>query len=163
MSDPVAVLRLTPRAEHVARALLAAFPSTVFTSGRRDRAAQAQAMGRNVVAFGRRWISKTYKDGPVTRALQAWLDQHPAVVTFGMIVNGLLSVLYGFDDDALVRFTNHFDGNAFDVQPVHGTGGAKVHAWLRAREDITFLDHEGGAERWHVAAVKDAPTAQGGA
>ena len=69
-------LALTPAAKAAAYELKRLHPGVVFTSGRRDKAAQAHAMASNVIR-NRKWIVQTYKESEVQAACQKWVDEHP--------------------------------------------------------------------------------------
>src|ERR1700742_4979311 len=63
-------LNLSPTAKKAAEQLLKEYPDDiVFTSGRRDLAAQAHAMAGNVVKK-RDWIEQTYKANDASKACQ---------------------------------------------------------------------------------------------
>jgi hypothetical protein len=144
---------LVGRALLAAQAFTAAHPDAVITSGKRGLVEQAQAMARNTVAAGRRWISLTYSRSDVRIALQTWLDAHPNAKTEGEIANGLLSVLRRFSRAKLAGLSKHLCGLAFDVQPVDGERGEAMKQTLRelaAKYGGKFLEREGGLIRWHI-------------
>jgi hypothetical protein len=136
-------------ATRAARALKAAFPSVVFTSGLRDKAAQARAMASNVVK-NRQWIVQTYRDTPAAHACQAWVDDHAEATTQAAIGAGLLAVLDGLTEAEVGRLSKHLSGAAFDVQPVVKDADAIKQA-IRTLPGVTkFLEREGGLVRWHA-------------
>ncbi len=148
-ADPIEALRLGEVAASAARALRAAFPSVVFTSGLRDKAAQARAMASNVVKQ-RQWIVQTYRDTSAARACQKWVDDHPEATTQAAIGAGLLAVLDALTEVEVGRLSKHLSGAAFDVQPVSKDGDAIKQA-IRALPGVTkFLEREGGLVRWHA-------------
>ncbi len=150
--DPaIEALYLSATAKSAAYQLKAAFPTIEFTSGRRDKAAQASAMASNVV-LNRNWIRQTYMDSDAIRACQGWVDQHPQVTTKADLAAGLLSVLNSLTDEQLSHVSKHLSGDAFDVQPVDDNADAIVQFMrdLTQRMGGKFLDHEGGLRRWHA-------------
>jgi hypothetical protein len=148
-ADPIEALRLGEVAARAAQALKAAFPTVVFTSGLRDKAAQARAMASNVVKK-RQWIVQTYRDTAAARACQKWLDDHPEASTQATIGAGLLAVLDGLTEAEVGRLSKHLSGAAFDVQPVTKDADAIKQA-IRSLPGVTkFLEREGGLVRWHA-------------
>jgi hypothetical protein len=148
-ADPVAVLRLGDVAARAARVLLAAYPAVVFTSGLRDKAAQARAMASNVVK-NRQWIVQTYRDTAAARACQTWVDDHAEATTQAAIGAGLLGVLDVLTEAEVGRLSKHLSGAAFDVQPVTKDPDAIKQA-IRGLPGVTkFLEREGGLVRWHA-------------
>ena len=150
--DPdIEALDLSDKAKKAAYRLKAKFPNIVFTSGRRDKAAQARAMASNVV-LNRKWIKQTYHSSEAIKACQKWVDDHPEKKTKAEIAAGLKSVLDGLTDKELAQVSKHLSGDAFDVQPV--TNDAKeIKHMLRELTKETggkFLDKEGGLVRWHA-------------
>lgn len=127
------------------------FPDVVFTSGRRDLAAQAHAMASNVVAAGRDWIARTYLLSDPSSACQAWVDSHPAANTIDDVTVGLLSVLEQFGDDELRHLSLHLSGEAFDVAPIPGARGDAIQQRIGKLPGLDkFLHKEGGLNRWHA-------------
>ena len=142
-------LDLAPAAKTAAHELKRLHPGVVFTSGRRDKVAQARAMASNVVKK-RKWIVETYKESVARAACQKWVDDHPAAATQAEIQEGLLSVFNSLTAEQLGRLSKHLSGNAFDVQPVDQDAAA-ITASIRGLKDLDlFLDREGGLERWHA-------------
>jgi len=148
--DPaIEALELAPVAKKAAYALKRLHPGVVFTSGRRDKVAQARAMAANVVK-NRQWIAQTYLASLVSAACQKWVDEHPEAVTQEAIQRGLISVFDSIGEAELGHISKHLSGEAFDVQPVAANAEA-IKASIRALEGLTkFLDREGGLERWHA-------------
>ncbi|MEK7831220.1 MAG: hypothetical protein AAB401_09060 [Acidobacteriota bacterium] len=148
--DPkIEELHLNEVARKAAYLLKQKFPSTRFTSGRRNRADQARAMASNVVS-NRKWIEQTYKASPASQACQKWVDDHPEAATKEAIADGLFSVLNTFADVDLRRLSKHLSGDAFDVKPVVQNAEA-IKDFIRHLPGVEkFLDKEGGLVRWHA-------------
>ena len=148
--DPeIEALDLAPVAKAAAYALKQAQPSVRFTSGRRSLADQVRAMASNVV-LDRGWIGTTYKDSPLCRRLQAWVDNHPQARTKDDIAAGLSSVLEAATQVEVGSFSKHLSGEAFDVQPaVPDTQDIK--STIRGLDGLElFLEKEGQLVRWHA-------------
>ena len=149
-SDPdIEALNLEPKARAGAYALKKQFPSVQFTSGRRDTAEQAHAMAGNVVKE-RSWIGKTYKTSALRDACQKWVDDHPEKVTRDEIGEGILSVFNDAPVADVQKFSKHFTGEAFDVQPVEIDAEAIKKAIRELDGCTNFLEKEGGLVRWHA-------------
>lgn len=150
--DPVIeALDLSDKAKKAAYRLKAKFSTIVFTSGRRDKAAQARAMASNVV-LNRKWIKQTYHSSEAIKACQKWVDEHPEKKTKTEIAAGLKSVFDGLTDKELAKVSKHLSGDAFDVQPVT-KDDKEIKKMLRELTKETggkFLDKEGGLVRWHA-------------
>ena len=147
--EAIESLALMPAARAAAYELKRLHPGVVFTSGRRDKAAQARAMASNVVR-NRKWIVQTYKESVVRAACQKWVDEHPEAATQEQIQAGLLSVFNSLAPDQLGRLSKHLAGNAFDVQPVEKDAAA-IKQSIRGLQGLElFLDREGGLDRWHA-------------
>ncbi|HVT58483.1 MAG TPA: hypothetical protein VHR45_08785 [Thermoanaerobaculia bacterium] len=152
-----AELDLIGPAAAAAALLEADFPDVVFTSGRRDTAAQAHAMATNVLKAGRDWIAQTYRPSEPASACQAWVDSHPEADNIDDLAAGLLTVLDGFGDDQLRRLSKHLSGEAFDVAPVPGARGEAIQERIGTLPGLEkFLNHEGGLTRWHAQFRDDA-------
>jgi hypothetical protein len=152
-----AELELMGPAATAAALLESEFPEVVFTSGRRDLAAQAHAMASNVVAAGRDWIDRTYLLSDASRACQGWVDSHPAAITIDEVAAGLLSVLEGFGPDQLRRLSKHLSGEAFDVAPIPGAAGDAIQERIGTLPGLDkFFHQEGGLTRWHAQFRDDA-------
>lgn len=147
--DPaIEALDLQPVARAAAYELKRRHPGVIFTSGRRDKVAQARAMASNVVK-NRQWIVQTYKESETRAACQKWVDEHLAA-TQDQIQDGLLHVFNSLAPDQLGKLSKHLSGNAFDVQPVDHDAAA-IKASIRELQGLElFLDREGGLERWHA-------------
>lgn len=143
-------LNLAEPALSAAKALLAAHPDVVFTSGRRSVPDQARAMAQNVVR-NRKWIAQTYVPTPASRSLQAWVDAH-STANQVQIEGGLAAIMAAWSDDKRAELSKHFSGHAFDVLPLPaGPHADAVKASIRALPGLTkFLEREGGLVRWHA-------------
>ena len=147
--EAIESLALMPVARAAAYELKRLHPGVVFTSGRRDKVAQARAMASNVVR-NRKWIVQTYKESEVCAACQKWVDEHPEAATQEQIQAGLLSVFNSLLPDQLGRLSKHLSGQAFDVQPVE-KDAVVIKQSIRGLQGLElFLDREGGLERWHA-------------
>lgn len=147
---------LAPVMARRAQELLAAEPSVVYVSGRRNIQAQAHAMACNVVT-NRHWIAQTYKHAA---ALQTALDQHPEATTVAQIEALLARTMASLNPDELDAISDHFRGNAVDLEPmeVHAVlteAGSRVAKWIRECPDTKwFTMRESGEVRWHWACVE---------
>lgn len=141
-------LELVSYAREAAQALQAKHPEVVFTSGRRNSQQQAHAMAGNIVA-NRRYIEQTYAKTPQRASLQAWVDSHPQAKTVQEIAAGLAGVMAHWTDAQKRTLSQHFSGEAFDIQPVPGSTSiiASIKALPRLRQ---FLQKEGGLVVWHA-------------
>jgi hypothetical protein len=143
-------LGLVDYAQEAADTLQGKFPDVVFTSGRRTVAQQAGAMSANIVQ-NRNWIRETYVPSQERDDLQAWVNSHPAAVTKEAIATGLTGIMVNWTDDQKARFSRHFSGQAFDVQPTSGEQGDRMKAAIKALPNLRkFLDQEGGLIIWHA-------------
>lgn len=124
-------------------------PEVVFTSGRRDKAAQARAMAQNCV--GRpNWISETYASNKASQACQQWVWSNPQATSAQAIETGLLATMNGLTDTELGQMSRHLSGDAFDIQPIEPDTG-HIKETIRALPGLRiFLDREGGLVRWHA-------------
>ena len=149
IDEKIEKLKLRGYAKKGAYTLKAKHPGIEFTSGLRDRGAQARAMASNVVK-NRKWVQTTYRDTPIRERLQGWVDTHPEAKTQTDLQIGLLIVLQLFTDDELLVLSRHFSGEAFDVQPIT-QDAEQIKSDILALEGLDkFLDHEGGLVRWHA-------------
>lgn len=145
----IEALDLAPTARTAAYALKKAHPAVKFTSGRRNKEDQARAMASNVIK-NRKWIEQTYKDSPLRKKCQDWVDNNPDKKTQDAVAEGLLSVFNAATDEELGGFSKHLSGMAFDVQPVDKDAD-KIKATIRGLAGLEkFLDTEGGLVRWHA-------------
>jgi hypothetical protein len=145
----IEALDLAPVAKAAAYELKRLHPAVIFTSGRRDKLAQARAMASNVIK-NRKWIVQTYLTSDACVLCQKWVDDHPEAVTQDQIQQGLLSVFNSLADAQLGRLSKHLSGEAFDVQPVDANA-EEIKASIRGLSGLTkFLDKEGGLVRWHA-------------
>lgn len=145
----IEALNLAPTARAAAYALKRAHPAVKFTSGRRDKAAQAHAMAGNVVS-NREWITETYKASPLCQQCQDWVHHHPGASSQALIAQGLLSVFDTASDADLASFSRHLAGMAFDVQPVQPDTGQIMKTIEQLAGLRLFLEKEGGLVRWHA-------------
>lgn len=147
----IEMLDLAPVAKAAAYELKRLHPTVVFTSGRRDKGAQARAMASNIVR-NRQWVVQTYSNTEARAACQQWVDDHPEAATQNAIQAGLESVFDSLTDEQLGKLSKHLSGEAFDVQPVDDE--AKARAIKSSIEGLKglgkFLDKEGGLVRWHA-------------
>jgi hypothetical protein len=141
-------LDLVSYARAAAEALRSKFPQLVFTSGRRNSQQQAHAMAGNVVA-NRHWIEQTYAKTAQRAALQGWVNAHPQAKTAAAIEAGLAGVMANWTDAQKRGLSQHFSGEAFDMQPLPGNREiiAAIKALPRLRQ---FLQNEGGLVVWHA-------------
>jgi hypothetical protein len=143
-------LDLVDYAKAAASKLQSDFPDVIFTSGRRDVTQQANAMAANIVQ-NRKWITDTYADSNERDDLQAWVDANPTATTKEAIAIGLAGIMSNWTDDQKGRFSQHFSGQAFDVQPVSGSNGNAIKAGIKSLPNLRkFLDNEGGLVIWHA-------------
>jgi hypothetical protein len=143
-------LNLVDYAKAAANQLQSDFPDVIFTSGRRDVTQQADAMGANLVQ-NRNWIADTYIVSKERDDLQAWVDANPTATSKDAIATGLAAIMSNWTDDQKSRFSRHFSGQAFDVQPVAGTSGDTLKAGIKSLPNLRkFLDNEGGLVIWHA-------------
>lgn len=157
--DPWALTRLGLRgaASEAARELVAQHPDVEFTSGKRTREEQANAMAENIVKAGRTWIKDTYKDSKVSRVLQKWIDDRPKAKSKTAISGLLLAAMSLFSDDELSSLSCHFTGDAFDVKPIAGLQGTMVLLTLKSlcqKHGGTLITKEGGVVVWHAQFKK---------
>ena len=133
-----------------AKKLKTQFPEIEFTSGRRGVTDQARAMASNVVGV-RDWITRTYRATPERAALQAWVNTHPNATTRAAIQAGLEGVMQHWTDEQKGKLSKHFNGMAFDIQPLPTSAKATaIKAAARALPGCKFLEKEGGLVRWHA-------------
>jgi hypothetical protein len=143
-------LGLVDYAKAAALKLQSDFPNVIFTSGRRNVEQQAGAMAGNIVQ-NRHWITDTYAASQERDELQSWVDANAGATTKQAIANGLTGIMSNWTDQQKSRFSRHFSGQAFDVQPVAGSGGDNIKAGIRSLPNLrTFLDTEGGLIIWHA-------------
>jgi hypothetical protein len=149
-TDPaIEALDLSPTARAGAYELKRQFPAIVFTSGRRSKSEQADAMAGNVV-LNRNWIEETYIKSDIRDKCQEWVDNNPDKKSKKEIAAGILGVFNAFADSDLSKISKHLSGDAFDVQPVDKDADA-IKAAIKNLPDLTrFLESEGGLVRWHI-------------
>jgi len=149
-TDPeIEALDLSDRAKKAAYELKKKYPSVTFTSGRRDKDGQANAMAGNVV-LNRKWIKETYVQSAARDACQKWVDDNKDKKTKSEIADGLKGVLDSLTDAQLAHLSKHLSGDAFDVQPVD-KDAEDIKKAIRALPGLSkFLEKEGGLVRWHA-------------
>ena len=142
-------LSLRPIARAAAYELKQLHPGVVFTSGRRDKAAQARAMAENCVGQPN-WISQTYAPNKASQACQQWVLSNPQATTTQDIAAGLLGTMNALTDAELGQMSRHLSGDAFDIQPTE-PDNANIKDAIRALPGLRlFLDREGSLVRWHA-------------
>jgi hypothetical protein len=145
----IEALRLGPKARKAAYALKKKHPAIRFTSGRRNKAEQAQAMAKNVEA-NRKWIEQTYARSKARDACQKWVDDHEGTKSAADIAKGLEEVLDALTDRELGALSKHLSGEAFDIEPT-GVDADKIKKTIRGLPGLgRFLDREGGRVIWHA-------------
>ncbi len=151
LDHAIETLNLAPIAKAAAYELKRLHPTVVFTSGRRDKGAQARAMASNIVK-NRQWVVQTYSNTEARAACQKWVDDHPAATTQNAIQDGLESVFDSLTEEQLGKLSKHLSGEAFDVQPVDDDAKARaVKSSIKGLKGLgKFLDKEGGLVRWHA-------------
>lgn len=151
IDNAIEALDLAPLAKAAAHELKRLHPTVVFTSGRRDKVAQARAMASNIVK-NRQWVVQTYSVSAASVASQKWVDDHPEATTQIDVQHGLESVFNSLPDEQLGKLSKHLSGEAFDVQPVDDIARARaIKASIRELKGLSkFLDKEGGLVRWHA-------------
>lgn len=160
MSLTIDQMRLNPTAKAGAVILKERCPYVVFTSGRRDRHAQARIMAENSIGE-RQWVSHTYLHAA---DFQTWLDLHPEAQTVEQIAHGFSHILAAMPDDDLEKLSRHCSGNAFDVLPLirdaKGTPTEEGQMVLLVIRQLPGLDKlltkEGGKVRWHAQFTESA-------
>ena len=115
-------------------------------SGRRNSQQQAHAMAGNVAA-NRRWIEQTYAKTAQRAALQGWVDSDPQAKSAKAIEAGLTAVMARWTDAQKRTLSQHFSGEAFDIQPLPARGFAR-----RVDQSLASLapvpQKEGGLMVW---------------
>lgn len=134
-----------------AGALQALYPSVVYISGRRNAAAQANAMAGNHLQDPHA-LAATYKNGAVFLAAIERLPKSAQGkrTHIAQAIEGLL-----ISQPHLLEW-KHKDGNAVDLQPMEDAMaqptalGRLVLTWIReCPETVYFTTREGGLVRWH--------------
>ncbi len=147
-------MRLNPVSRAAAIELQQRCPFVVFTSGRRDRWAQAVAMAQNSIV-DRHWVGATYlRAAP----FQTWLDVHHEARTAEQIAHGFLTIMDAMPNEELEQISKHLGGNAFDVLPlVRDAAGTPTEEGQTIIDVIRqlpgldkFLAREGKLVRWHA-------------
>jgi hypothetical protein len=138
-------------AAEVCTALLARYPLTVITSGRRDIVAQANAMATNIGQAGAAWIAATYAPSYTRGACILAVHGLTTPLTHDGVAHAIHSVLSTMTDAQLAQLSRHLGGGAFDCSPQSMTGDST--AWLdhqcRTRGG-KLLTCEGGLVKCHA-------------
>ena len=150
IDEKIEKLKLRGYAKKGAYTLKAKHPGIEFTSGLRDRGAQARAMAENIIKVNdRQWIKITYRDSPIRERLQGWVDVHAEAVTKTDLAVGFLTVLNLYQDEELLTLSRHFSGEAFDILP-SSVVLEHVEPDILSLEGLhEFLEYEGGLRRLH--------------
>jgi hypothetical protein len=142
-------LDLHPIARAGAYLLKSLHPSVVFTSGRRTRDQQANAMAANIVQQPN-YVTSTYVQSAVRDACVSWLNNNPNAVSQAAIKAGLTDVFGAFTDDQMAKLSKHLSGRAFDVQPTTVNAQA-IKGTISGLPGLTnFMEVEAGLIRWHA-------------
>ncbi len=131
----------------------AAFPSVVFTSGKRTLEAQANAMAQNCM-LASDFIRRTYVSSPLILRLAEWTEGLTRPTTKTALYAGILAILKAAAPIELARLSRHLIAEAFDCEPA--TVSASARAWLIARAAQCggrVIFKEAGIERVHWQAA----------
>jgi len=158
-------LQLIEPARSMALAVKAAFPTIIFTSGRRSRFSTAKAItedGRRVatargishLAGTVAYVTETYKETAAKDALLAALNALPDTDDWMTVQNAILAEINGWSDAFLGLLSRHPGGLAFDMHVDPKIDVTQLRATLAAQPGFDkFLDHEAGEAIWHAQAV----------
>lgn len=154
-------LDLDPIMRSRAEELLARCPWVIYTSGRRDVAAQARAMAQNHLADPQTYLTKTYQYGKVF--LAAIVELAPVDQRSVEKVAQTIRAVIQEQPDALVW--KHRDGTCVDLQPLEDAfgdptvKGQDVMRFIQNCPDtVRFIMREGGLRRWHWECRKAPAT-----
>ena len=133
-------MRLSPNAKRAAQLVLAAHPTVIFTSGRRDVRDQARAMAQNVMHYGTDWLGQTYKNQHMVRSLVDWTHAHlESTASLSLMTEGFYHTLVTGQAGQLAQFP-HVRGDAFDIQcPRFASGQIDEQAVNAIRHTIVML------------------------
>jgi len=133
-------MHLSANAKRAAQLVLAAHPTVIFTSGRRDVRDQARAMAQNVMHFGTDWLGQTYKNQHMVRSLVDWTHAHlESTASLALMTDGFYQTLVSGQAGQLAQFP-HVCGDAFDIQcPRHASGQIDEQAVNAIRHTIVML------------------------
>lgn len=108
-------MALTPRASEAALLVQQAWPSIVFTSGRRFPLDQASAMAKNSLVYGTDWLGQTYKNHEMVAALTSWVSMDARASTEAGRTQGFYEILVT-NPSVNVMAMPHVRGDAWDAQ-----------------------------------------------
>ena len=109
-------MKLSPNAQRAAELVLAAHPSVVFTSGRRDVRDQARAMAANTIRYGVEWLGQTYRNQEMVQQLEQWMEQNlEKTASLPLMTEGFYAALVSGQAGQFAQFP-HCRGDAFDIQ-----------------------------------------------
>lgn len=156
----IEALELDPIMRSRAEELRARCPWVVYTSGRRDVAAQARAMAQNHLADPQTYLTSTYRNGKVF--LASIVEMAPVDQRSVEKVADAIRAVFEEQPDALVW--KHRDGTCVDIQPLEDAfgepteRGRAVVAYIQQCPDtVLFIRREGGLRRWHWECRKAPP------
>ena len=157
MAKTIDELDLDPVMKYWAEELQRTFPDVVFTSGRRNLEQQARAMAVNHIEAPESFLTRTYTHGKVFLAAVVDLPTEQQK-RLDSVAGAIQSVLQE-NPDLLVWA--HRDGTCVDLLPMLNAEkqptkrGRQVIKWIRAcPATVTFLEKEGGLDRWHWGCHK---------
>lgn len=145
-------LDLEPNAKRAAYILKNKYPDIKFTSGRRTRKDQAKAMASNVIKKPM-YIAKVYKSSMASKLCQAWVNEHlvngKLTVSREVVICGFEEILDKLPNSEIKKLSKHFDGNAFDIQPIKN--GEEIKKFIRTLPELNkFIEKENGLTIWHA-------------
>lgn len=108
-------MALTPNAREAALLVQQAWPSIVFTSGRRFPLDQARAMAKNSLVYGVDWLTQTYKNREMVAALASWVSMDARASTEAGRTQGFYEILVT-NPSVNVMAMPHVRGDAWDAQ-----------------------------------------------
>lgn len=148
-------LKLAPLMKQRAQELQAYCSNVKFISGRRDVQSQAEAMAKNIIT-NRQYLHQTYRNAA---ELQTALDMNPQATTVDEIADVLHDVMVRWTEAEKDKLSDHFAGNAVDIQAMEIRRDGKWHLteegravadWIYKCPDTKlFLTREAGQVRWH--------------
>lgn len=162
MSLNIDQLRLSRNARKGAEWVRDRHPSLLFTSGRRDARDQARVMAWNVGAYGRDWITRTYRASPIIDTLNQWLAAHPTENNHRVITDGFYDCLLACHSGELTSLSRHLTGDAFDAAwPGTDAEGERICEDMRTNMPKEYglqkvIDREGGLRVIHAQFTASA-------
>ena len=140
-------MHLSPNARRAAQLVLAAHPTVLFTSGRRDVRDQARAMAENTIRYGTDWLGQTYKNQAMVQALVTWTHTHlDSAASVPLMTEGFYQTLVSDQAGQLTQFP-HVRGDAFDIQcPRFASGQIDEQTVSAIRRTIETLPNELGLQ-----------------